>query len=624
MEVSPTSVKLGGSSVSVVKQTTTPVNPPEEPSTVTVNGAPAASEPVIPSSSSAEVPPQQEVKKEEPKPAIETDVLGAVNVPRNVSEAAPLPKEEPKKEEPAPAENQGQEEDLGIDTAEASAEAVDNAEEDDEDIPPPVAENDGVDPAVIESLNDFDLRCSQIPIVDMSHPEELVKLLDKFYPTEKAAETASKDPASFLRLLERANRIGQNNRILRNYVDTIVNNKVEENLRSAKEEGLGDSSTSKLRTKDVDVSGTEARNAFMAAISGLLKVKLLGSGFWVTIRRPQIEELQLVYDCLELSQREIGFELGSHFALCADVFIKRRFIDALIKYRIINGSNLVDIYKEGVFVSALSYNDYETLVHAVLTLMSRGGLRSRIVCPKCHKVYLVEDINIGSCKFVNKNLLTPELKEYWRAKDANGREPKRTLKDVKEYQKKFFGMERTFSQKFNRDGVNVNIDITYKVPSMATYLEDGERLMNKLRDIIDERDPGASERRSILAANVGAHIFKMLIPWVDRIEQKDETGKVIMRTHDKSTIEYVLDTTTQEREHTGESLQPITELESFTAQTRTTYIGMMGLECEKCHAKPNIGLEQFYPLEVQMLFFGQLYRLLPEAITSMGKGNEES
>ena len=51
---------------------------------------------------------------------------------------------------------------------------------------------------------------------------------------------------------------------------------------------------------------------------------------------------------------------------------------------------------------------------------------------------------------------------------------------------------------------------------------------------------------------------------------------------------------------------------------------MMGLECEKCHAKPNIGLEQFYPLEVQMLFFGQLYRLLPEAITSMGKASEES
>ena len=64
---------------------------------------------------------------------------------------------------------------------------------------------------------------------------------------------------------------------------------------------------------------------------------------------------------------------------------KKRFCDALIRYRIIRDSNLADIFntEKDVFNKALSFHDYEVLLHAVLTLMSRKGFRARVVCPEC-------------------------------------------------------------------------------------------------------------------------------------------------------------------------------------------------------------------------------------------------
>jgi hypothetical protein len=46
------------------------------------------------------------------------------------------------------------------------------------------------------------------------------------------------------------------------------------------------------------------------------------------------------------------------------------------------------------------------------------------------------------------------------------------------------------------------------------------------------------------------------------------------------------------------------------------------MECPHCHSKPDFGLDQFFPLEVQTIFFGHLYRVLPEEITRMQMDNQ--
>lgn len=482
---------------------------------------------------------------------------------------------------------------------------------------------DGVAKKVIETATDPDLGINQVAIVNAMDEKAAADTFSKLYPDEKSFEKAVEDPLSFWNLFVNAGKYGWNYQHLRDYISTLVENKVEQKLTKFKETEFADKVASRINTKAVDVTGAEAMNAFMSAINGFLKVNLMNSGFWVSLHRPQIAELQAVFDALELEQREVGYMIGAHYALCADMHLKKKFLESLINFRIINGSNLEGIYKDDNFYQALSYHDYETLVHAVLTLMSRSkGLRTRVACPQCHKIDLVEDIDIGSCKVINRDLITDEVRAWWNQKDANGKPVKRTLKDVKRYQKEILKNTHSFVEKFSHNNLDVpmNIRMNLRVPTMAEYFDDGERFINKITKLIDERDVGSSERRKLISANLGAHVYQMITPWVASIEQLDDEGNVVVRTSDREPIAMVLDTTAQDK---TEAIRPLTELEKFTANTRFVWIGMFSMECPHCHAKPDFGFDQFFPLEVQTIFFGHLYRALPAEITQNQMGEKE-
>ena len=546
-----------------------------------------------------EVPPEATVETA-PANSIETQVIPAG---AKIEEQIQVKPEEPKKEEPAQETQEDNTEDSLFDKDGFNA--------------------DGVAKKVLETLADTDLGINQVAIVNALDEAGTAEKLSKLYPTDKEFEKATEDPTSFWNLFTSAGSNGWNYNHLRDFITTLIDNKVEKKLERIKNTEFADKTANKINTSAVDVTGIEAMNAFMSAVSGFLKVNLMNSGFWVTLRRPQIIELQGIFDSLELEQKEIGYMVGAHFALCADVYLKRKFIEALIDYRIINGSNLEGIYKDDNFAQAVSYLDYETLVHAVLTLMSRSkGLRTRVACPNCRKIDLVEDIDIGSCKVINRDLITDEVRAWWaQTKDAQGHPIKRTLKDVKKYQNEILKTQRSFIEKFSNNNLDAprNIRLNLRVPTMAEYFEDGALFANKLNKLIDERDVGSSERRKIMAANLGAHLFQMITPWVRNIEMLDDEGNVAFRTADRDPIMMILDTTTQDKD---EAIKPLKEIEAYTASTKFVWIGMFSMECPHCHSKPDFGLDQFFPLEVQTIFFGHLYRVLPEEITRMQMDNQ--
>lgn len=548
---------------------------------------------------SVEVPAAATVESA-PVNSVETQVIPAGTT---IEAQHPVAQEEPKKEESAQEPKEDNAEDALFDKEGFTA--------------------DGVAKKVLESLADTDLGINQVAIVNALDEAGTAEKLSKLYPTDKEFEKATEDPTSFWNLFTAAGSNGWNYNHLRDFITTLIDNKVEKKLERIKNTEFADKTANKINTSAVDVTGIEAMNAFMSAVSGFLKVNLMNSGFWVTLRRPQIIELQGIFDSLELEQKEIGYMVGAHFALCADVYLKRKFIEALIDYRIINGSNLEGIYKDDNFAQAVSYLDYETLVHAVLTLMSRSkGLRTRVACPNCRKIDLVEDIDIGSCKVINRDLITDEVRAWWaQTKDAQGRPIKRTLKDVKKYQNEILKPQHSFIEKFSNNNLDTprNIRLNLRVPTMAEYFEDGALFANKLNKLIDERDVGSSERRKIMAANLGAHLFQMITPWVRNIEMLDDEGKVAFRTADRDPIMMILDTTTQDKD---EAIKPLKEIEAYTASTKFVWIGMFSMECPHCHSKPDFGLDQFFPLEVQTIFFGHLYRVLPEEITRMQMDNQ--
>ena len=498
------------------------------------------------------------------------------------------------------------------------AKSLGGGEENKEEIKPVQEGNKKIKPEITDkaraSLNSDEFRVNQF-IFGKYNPEEIRKALISVYPTEEEQEKASKDPTSFFRFLVDAARSGFGTNGMQSYIDVLkqeINGKpVTDNLAAQNDDSLSslkDSFKTEVKHSSVDLTADEARKAFMGRINGYRRVKLLNSGFWVALRRPYIHELQDIFDIVDMEQKEIGYTIGPHFALLADMYVKKTFLETLIKFRLIVDSNLENIYEDGVFISALSFHDYEPLIHGLLALMSRSGFRSRVVCPECGLVTVLENIDIGSAKYVNRNLLSPKVFEYWDTKKKPDGSPigKRTVQDCLNYQKNILGFNYYYVDKFN----DVDIGIEYRVPTMKRYFEVGEYLFTQMRDTINERSTSDKNRRQLIFANMAAHIYHMMAPWVSKIEEI-ENGQVMMRTDDAATIIQLFDTTAQDG-----SEKAFMEMHKFLAESKISYIGTFALECPKCKARPDVGLKnQFYPLEVQTIFFGQLYRLLPAELT---------
>ena len=580
----------------------------DQPSAVDLEGAPMEA-PV----DAATATPPEEQQMGEP-----LGVTAALNIPKK-SEAvnpdellgealgggaeSPTPAEK-EKPAPAPASTDGEA------AAAPLAETADAPAGEDDDTP---YDEGSADDIVHQTFGDPDLHINQVMIgtYTLGHVENALR---KLYPTEEMQVQAKKDPFSIFNLLLRAFRDGWGSNQLVSYLDVLVQKNAEgkelyKSLvpQSDKSLGsLGDGTTHKVRTKSVDLTDAEARDVFTSAISGLKRVKLLNSGFWVTIRRPELNELQDIYDAVDLESREVGYSIGPHFALVADLYIKKRFCEALIHHRIIRDSNLADIFntEKEVFANALSFHDYEVLLHAVLSLMSRKGFRARVVCPECKKTTILEKIDIGSAKFVNRDLITPEINAWFSAKtDANGKPiGKRTLTDLIHYRDDILGYKGSYVLDFDPGKVRLH----FRVPTMAEYFADGEMVVDRIRDVVNEKSTGDEDRRQLILANAAAHMYQMTSPWIGMIEQIDDEGNVVARTRAKDAILSVLDTAMQDQ-----SDKPLTELDKFLAASKISYIGTAAIECPYCHAKPDVGMDQFYPLEVQTIFFGQLFRLLP-------------
>ena len=457
----------------------------------------------------------------------------------------------------------------------------------------------------------------------------LDRIISEMYPDEDSQKKALKDPTSFLSIIIQCIRNGWGSNALPSYLQVFAakdkNGDTADKFlvpQSDKTLGnFGDVTAHETKKASGVLTGDEARKAFMGKLNGYRRVKLLNSGFWIALRRPLIHELQDIFDIIDMEQKEIGYTIGSHFALLADMYVKKIFLETLIKFRIIVDSNLEGIYDDGVLVSALSFLDYESILQALLSLMSRKGLRARVVCPECKLVTILDNIDISSAKFVNRNIISDKMLEWWNTKTTPDGKPigKRSVADVIKYQKEILGYKSEFTDTFG----DSKVKMTFEVPTFKTYFEAGEVLFDQLRAVIDERSSIDATRRRIIFNNTAAHAFHMIAPWISSISCINDDGGIAFTaalTADssdkdrKSFIETVIDifdTATQDDQQNG-----FAKFSEFIASSRISWIGTFALECPRCHAKPDVNLtNQFYPLEVQTIFFGQLYRLLPQALT---------
>lgn len=491
----------------------------------------------------------------------------------------------------------------------------DAGDEEDDQWKDPAAEY--IDSKSRETVFDKDLYLNQVT-TGKRDPRKIAAVLRKFYPTKEEQARAEQDPVSLYNLLLIAFKQGWGTNQCASYSSSLAAKQADgtpavEHLADAKSVGLEDKTAKRIKHTDVNLTGDAAYNAFMSRMCGYRKINLLNSGFWVSVRRPIIDELQDMYDIIDMEQKELGYAIGSHFALCTDMYVKMKFCELCIKFKIIVDSNLKSLYKDDNFIRALSVHDYDVLMHGVLSLMSRKGLRLRMVCPECFKSSILDNVDIASARYVNLNLLTPAVREWWNkpATTPDGKRVFYTIKDLENYRENVLGFKMSFETVIG----DANIRFNMRVPTMSEFVENGRILLGRLQEIIENSSDTDTRRSHQLMSNIDAHFVKMISPWVKNTEELGDDGSVITRTEDSKTILSILDIATQEQTDL-----PFDKFTEFLGNSKITWIGTYSLECPHCHAKPDVGLKnQFYPLEVQTIFFGQMFRLLPAELTQAGR-----
>ena len=441
--------------------------------------------------------------------------------------------------------------------------------------------------------------------------DDLIQVMQQYYTDKDSLTKADKDPNSFLSTVVDAMG-GWNTGDNLSIEEVLVrNNKLGDRLVPQKECGIPDiidGFPRQVHQHAVKVTGKEAKMLSRARHGDLIRVNLLNSGFWVAIKNPTIDELHSMFMEIDTDAKEIGRTIGLHYALISDMYFKQKFLELLISHQIIMASNFPDIYEPGAFIRNLSYHDYETLVYAVVALMTKNGLRLKLVCPECKHVSVEEKIDVQSTKFDNLDLFTPQVRAWWHDRAAV-----RSEKDLLRYRTEITPFQRTITEKFvNEDGTTTKAELTMEVPTFDKYFEVGQYLINKINDSVTAVTRGEVDKDTLARTNMTVRSYQMISPWISKLTyyQAEDENKVDFWTDDIETIMDHLDQSVQSNRSFIEGKDGLLDhLNQLTADTRFNFFGSVSIKCPKCGALPESKLDNFFAIEYQTVFFGLLFRL---------------
>ena len=96
----------------------------------------------------------------------------------------------------------------------------------------------------------------------------------------------------------------------------------------------------------------------------------------------------------------------------------------------------------------------------------------------------------------------------------------------------------------------------------------------------------------------------MLAPWISQISVLNDDGTTGLVTDDLNAIMDTIDLVQDKFIDFG------AQFDKFVSATRVSFIVYYGMECPKCHHKAADAVNDFKPVDVQLLFFYLSYREL--------------
>lgn len=414
--------------------------------------------------------------------------------------------------------------------------------------------------------------------------EEFLEVVENASKDAKLFKEQLRDPNSYMsKLINAAKNNTSQFEFMREAI--IELNKTNTNLTKSID-GLTDKLTTGKKSSDKEAKGLDGKMRVIARTRGLKKIYLLNSGFHVWIRPFELAELNEIFNSIDIESKEFGRILGGHFHLIADVFIKQKFMELFP--RCIVNSNLKNYKKEGVLAKAIKFQDYDTLLWGCCSLLFKEGINIELVCvnPECKHIESELYIDLENTRLNNFDKVpTGVIDSVIKGEEI-------TLEELYKLQDEF-----EFNKQYELHGEIYH----FKVPSMAEYLNNGLALIAKIIAAVNG-ETSIDDKK--MQAQVTIYLYQTQLPWIDRIDFLNDDGEIDFFTIDKEVIATTIDTDREDKQDF------YNELTKFVTDTKITHICYTAIKCPMCGKVPQNDLKDYFPVDVQLLFFYLCCRLL--------------
>ena len=347
---------------------------------------------------------------------------------------------------------------------------------------------------------------------------------------------------------------------------------------------LADKSSHGGKYKD-NLSGNDAKLAFTASLTGVRKVFLHNSGFWLVLRPLRIAELNEFYQTVIHDSKELGRILGSEFYTIGDTYIKQKFFELLPLA--VENSNLKGWRKTKTLLSNISIQDYDTLLWAFCLLMYPKGVYTDNKCNTegCGGNQKDIHLDIEKMRLIDSSILTDEAKKFLLGNEE------RSASDLKSYREENLGL--TASKVV--DGVRFDL----AVPSVQEVLDETNTVIQNIAALANGDMSITSE---IVRTQQHLNLYRSYSPWIKYIHRLKEDGSVQFSTSDSSIYDVIYNhyLTNLDENGVSELSKVVT---NFIETTKITHIGYRVSTCKLCKKSPSTAVDSYIPWDVQSLFF---------------------
>lgn len=410
------------------------------------------------------------------------------------------------------------------------------------------------------------------------------------------------DPSDYLMAGSRALQFGvqtENQRFIQRLLNTITeqNANIGELIKELKLARISAASYLK-KSHDSTLSGDLGGLAVIAATQGTYRIMLYNSGFHIIVRPITIE---MANDFIQEVDREfenLGRILGSFYHLPLSVYLKQKMADLLPQ--IVVGSNLKDWRNKTNLLKAISFNDYETILWALGTMLFRDGIGIGLICTNkdCRHHEINEFVDLAKTCYLNLDKVNGEA-VAWLMDSAQ-----RSMEDIEHYKKDIIKNYREFKPEGSQ------IKYVFRDPSLKSYINHGLDLIAKLTDAInnrtdviydDDNDDTVREKEKAIAKEkqrqLSLHMYKMLIPWIDHLEVEDNQTKEIVNVTGMEAVAASLEVRTKYSENL------YNQIEDFIRDSRCAYFCVNHLKCPSCGKVLDYKNHEMTTLDVEYVFF---------------------